>query len=394
MTARELRASAALASIFALRMLGLFMILPVFALHAQGMPGGSDVAMVGLAMGIYGLTQAALHLPLGAASDRFGRKPVIIAGLIMFAAGSFVAAAATSVIGVVIGRAIQGSGAISAAVTAFIADSTRDSQRTKAMAMVGGSIGLTFALSLVAAPALYAAIGMDGLFQLTGVLALAAIVVVAFVVPAPDVVARPHASLRTRLADVALDGDLLRLNFGIFALHAVQMSMFVVVPRWLVERAGLPLPDHWKIYLAVVLLSFVVMTPVIMWGERRGRMKAAFVGAIGLLLVVSGAFLTEPSGLVPMAGLLFAFFTGFNILEAALPSLVSRLAPPDAKGAALGIYNTTQALGLFVGGALGGWLFAHGGAVAVFGMCALLLVIWLGLAAGQRRWPSPRAARG
>lgn len=394
MTARELRASAALASIFALRMLGLFMILPVFALHAQGMPGGTDVAMVGLAMGIYGLTQAALHLPLGAASDRFGRKPVIIAGLIMFAAGSFVAAAATTVVGVVIGRAIQGSGAISAAVTAFIADSTRDSQRTKAMAMVGGSIGLTFALSLVAAPALYAVIGMTGLFQLTGVLALAAIGVVAFVVPAPDVVVRSHASLRTRLADVAFDGDLLRLNFGIFALHAVQMSMFVVVPRWLVERAGLPLPDHWKIYLAVVLLSFVVMTPVIMWGERRGRMKTAFIGAIGLLLAVSAAFLAQPSGLVPMAVLLFAFFTGFNILEAALPSLVSRLAPPDAKGAALGIYNTTQALGLFVGGALGGWLLAHGGAVAVFGMCALLLVIWLGLAASQRRWPSPRAARG
>ena len=392
MTARELRASASLASIFALRMLGLFLILPVFAIHARGLPGGENGALVGLALGIYGLTQAVLQLPFGAASDRFGRKPVIVAGLVLFAAGSFVAAGADTVMQVVVGRAIQGAGAISAAVTAFVADSTRDSQRTKAMAMVGGSIGLMFALSMVIAPALYASIGMRGLFEFTGVLALMAILVTGFVVPAAP--PAPAAARRTPFREVALDGDLLRLNFGIFTLHAVQMAMFLVVPRWLVDRAGIPLAEHWKLYLAVVLLSFLVMMPPMLWGERRGRMRAVFLGSVALLFAVSVMFALQPPGLVPIAGLLFAFFAGFNILEAALPSLVSRQAPTDAKGAALGIYNTTQSLGLFAGGGLGGWVLSRWGGAAVFAMCALLLMVWLGLAAGHRRWPVPRAARG
>ncbi|MFP5461039.1 MAG: MFS transporter, partial [Gammaproteobacteria bacterium] len=260
MTARELRASTSLASIFALRMLGLFLILPVFAVHARGLPGGESAALVGLALGVYGLTQAILHLPFGLASDRFGRKPVIVAGLVLFAAGSFVAAGADTVAGVIVGRAIQGAGAISAAVTAFIADSTRDSQRTKAMAMVGGSIGLTFALSLVLAPALYGAIGMDGIFNATGVLALLAILVVLFLVPpAPPAEQEAPAGGATTLRQVAMDADLLRLNLGIMVLHCVQMAMFVVVPGWLVERAGLPLAQHWQLYLGVVLASFALM---------------------------------------------------------------------------------------------------------------------------------------
>lgn len=393
MTSRELRASSSLASIFALRMLGLFLILPVFAVHARGLPGGDDPALVGLAMGIYGLTQAVLHLPFGLASDRFGRKPVIVAGLLLFAIGSFVAAGADSVAGVVVGRAIQGSGAISAAITAFIADSTRDSQRTKAMAMVGGSIGLTFAISLVLAPALYAAIGMDGLFEATGVLALLAILVAGFVVPpaapAPAAAPGPRASLR----QVALDPDLLRLNLGILVLHCVQMAMFVVVPGWLVERAGLPLQQHWQVYLGVVLLSFVVMIPPLFWSERRGKLRAVFLGAVALLLVVAVLFALQPGGLWPMAGLLLLFFAGFNILEASLPSLVSRLAPADAKGAALGIYNTTQALGLFAGGAVGGWVQSRWGGGTVFVVCAVLLVIWFAAASGQKRWPGRTAAK-
>ena len=396
MSPRELRASATLASIFALRMFGLFLILPVFAVHAHGLPGGQSAALVGLAMGVYGLTQALLHLPFGLASDRLGRKPVIVAGLVLFALGSFIAAGADSVWGVVVGRAVQGAGAISAAITAFIADSTRDSQRTKAMAMVGASIGVTFAVSLVAAPALYAWIGMDGLFELTGVLALLAILVTLFVVPSAEVAGPPPAAAaqsRTRLAEVAREPDLLRLNLGILVLHCVQMAMFVVVPRWLVERVGLPLAEHWKLYLAVILLSFAIMLPPLVWSERRGRMRALFLGAVALLALVSLSFSAQPAGLVPMAGLLLAFFTGFNILEASLPSLVSRLAPPDAKGAALGIYNTMQALGLFAGGALGGWVASRWGGQAVFAMCAGLLVVWLAAAAGHRRWPGARGTR-
>ncbi len=390
MTARELRASTSLASIFALRMLGLFLILPVFAVHARGLPGGESAALVGFALGVYGLTQAVLHLPFGLASDRFGRKPVIVAGLALFAIGSFVAADAQTVAGIAVGRAIQGAGAISAAVTAFIADSTRDSQRTKAMAMVGGSIGITFALSLVLAPAIYAAIGMDGLFDATGLLALAAIAVVLFVVPPAPPAA--EAERATRLRDVALDADLLRLNLGILVLHCVQMAMFVVLPGWLVERAGLPLSQHWQLYLAVVLLSFALMLPPLFWSERRGRLRAVFLGAVALLLMVALLLATQPAGLWPLAGLLLLFFAGFNVLEASLPSLVSRLAPADAKGAALGIYNTTQALGLFAGGAVGGWVQARWGGGAVFGMCAALLVVWLAAALGQRRWPGRAAA--
>jgi predicted MFS family arabinose efflux permease len=394
MTARELRASTTLASLFALRMFGLFLILPVFAVHARGLPGGQSAALVGLAMGVYGLTQALLHLPFGIASDRFGRKPVIVAGLVLFALGSFIAAGADSVWGVVVGRAVQGAGAISAAITAFVADSTRESQRTKAMAMVGASIGVTFAVSLVAAPALYAWIGMDGLFEMTGGLALLAILMTVFVVPPVErsVAAAPPAS-RTRLVDVALEPDLMRLNLGILVLHCVQMAMFVVVPRWLVERVGIPLGEHWKLYLAVVVLSFAIMLPPLFWGERHGHMRRVFLSAVALLVLVALSFSAQPAGLVPMAGLLLAFFTGFNILEASLPSLVSRIAPPDAKGAALGIYNTMQALGLFAGGALGGWVLSRWGGGMVFAMCALLLVVWLAAAIGQRRWPAARGAR-
>ncbi len=416
MTALELRASTSLASLFALRMLGLFLILPVFAVHARGLPGGDQAALVGLAMGIYGLSQALLHLPFGMASDRFGRKPVIVLGLALFAIGSFVAANADSVMGVLIGRAIQGSGAISAAITACIADSTRDSQRTKAMAMVGGSIGLTFAFSLVAAPALYGWIGMDGLFELTGTLAIVAIAVTIFVVPSVPIggwetaeqrgsrqaelghaqADRHKASdprpARARLRQVATDPDLMRLNLGVLVLHCVQMASFVVVPAWLVERGGLELAAHWKLYLSVVLLSFIVMLPPLFWSERRGRLREVFLGSVALLLAVCIGWMTQPGSLVVMAGLLLAFFVGFNVLEASLPSLVSRLAPPSAKGAALGIYNTAQALGVFSGGALGGLIQARMGAGSVFGLCAVLLVVWLAAAIGLKRWPTRETA--
>jgi MFS family permease len=388
MTAREVRASASLASIFALRMLGLFLILPVFAVHARELPGGDNVTLIGLALGIYGLTQACLQIPFGVASDRWGRKPVIIAGLLLFALGSFIAAAATDLTMTIIGRAIQGAGAISAAVTAMIADSTRDEHRTKAMAMVGASIGLTFALSLVAAPPLYAAIGMAGLFALTGVLALAAIAVVAWVVPPAPMHAGTLSDPAARLPwpTVVFDPQLLRLNFGIFALHTVQMAMFVVVPVMLVER-GLPLPHHWWVYLPVVLASFALMLPPIIAAERRGRMRVVFLSSVALLVVVQAGLAAHAPSLAWLVAWLLLFFVGFNILEATLPSLISRMAPPASKGLALGVYNTTQAFGLFVGGALGGWLARHAGATGVFAFAAGAMLLWLAIAWGMRELP-------
>ncbi len=386
MTRAELRASGSLAMVFALRMLGLFLILPVFAVHARGLPGGDQPLLVGLALGMYGLTQAVLQIPYGIASDRLGRKPVIIAGMLVFAAGSFLAAAAPDVMTVLVGRALQGAGAVSAAVTALIADHTRDSQRTKAMAMVGISIGLSFAVSMVAAPLLYSVIGMAGIFSVTGLLALAAVVAV-WRLPSPPAGASPGAVAaveRSGFRDVLANADLLRLNFGVFVLHAVQMAVFVVVPNWLVEGAGLPIDAHWKLYLPVMGASVLLMMPAINWGERRGRVSTVLAAAIGLMLVVVVGLYWHPTGVIPMAILLAAFFAGFNVLEASQPSLVSKLAPPGTRGAALGVYNTTQSLGLFVGGGLGGWALASWGGQAVFAGSGVLLLIWLVLTLRKR----------
>lgn len=388
MSPTEIRASLSLASIFALRMLGMFLILPVFAVHARSLPGGDSATMVGLAMGIYGLTQSFGQIPFGMASDKYGRKPVIVIGLVIFAIGSFIAAASDTLAWVIVGRALQGAGAISAAVTAFIADTTREEHRTKAMAMVGGSIGLTFAVSLIAAPVLYASIGMGGLFALTGILSVLAIGVVLYVVPpAPKMV----VTQRVPFSNVLVNGELMRLNFGVFALHATQMSMFVVVPAALVEYAGLPIADHWKVYLPVVLASFALMLPPVFVGEKQGKMKQVFLGAIALMLAVQlglWLFLSYPAThWLVLVFLLFAFFVSFNILEACQPSLVSRIAPPAAKGSALGVYNTLQALGLFCGGALGGWLKQHTGPSSVFILCAGLTVVWLIIAASMRNLP-------
>jgi MFS family permease len=387
MSGAEVKASAALASIFALRMLGLFLILPVFAEYAHSLNGGQNVAMVGLAMGMYGLAQSFGQIPFGIASDKYGRKPVIVAGLLLFAIGALVAAMAHDVIWVTVGRAIQGAGAISAAVTAFIADSTREEHRTKAMAMVGASIGLTFAVSMVMSPLLFKFIGMSGIFSLTAILALAAIGVLLLVVPtAPMVKAR-----RVPFGEILRHGELMRLNAGVFALHMTQMAMFVVLPAALVQHAGVPLTDHWKIYLPVVLASFVLMLPPVFIGERRGMMKQIFIAAISLLLLVQvglWAALSQP--LTPgwvLVMLLFAFFVAFNILEACQPSLVSRIAPAQAKGTALGVYNTLQSLGLFCGAALGGWLKQYEGAAAVFVLCAAATLTWLIIASNMKNLP-------
>lgn len=387
MTTTEIRASVSLASIFGLRMLGLFLILPVFAVHAKSLPGGDNAMLVGLAMGMYGLTQAIGQIPFGMASDKYGRKPIIIIGLILFAVGSLIAAGSDTVLGVIAGRAVQGAGAVSAAVTALIADSTRDEHRTKAMAAVGASIGLTYALSLVISPLLYQSIGMSGMFLLVAVLSVLAIGVVIFIVPK----APPRLPEKVSFIQVLRDPELLRMNFGVFALHAIQMSMFIVLPGALVQSAGLPLDEHWKIYLPVVLLSFVLMLPPIFLGEKRGKMKQVFVCGIALLLIVEIGLLGAVSQTVLSVSLvvmlLLAFFVAFNILEASQPSLVSRLAPPGARGAALGVYNTMQAVGLFCGGALGGLVAQNFGGPGVFVVGCLLTLAWLIIASSMKSLP-------
>ncbi len=381
MSRTELRASGSLASIFALRMLGLFLVLPVFALEARKYPGGDDPALIGMAMGIYGLTQGLLQIPFGVASDRLGRKRVIIFGLLVFALGSLIAGSADTLTGLLVGRSVQGAGAVSAAVTALLADLTRDNVRTKAMAMVGASIGLMFALSLVVSPVIAAHIGLSGLFVLTAVLALLGIAVVVWGVPAEPVVHKDAA--RGGLRQVLSSPALLRLNKGGLVLHAVQLAMWVAIPAFLVQ-AGLGKDDHWQIYLPAVLGSFVLMGGVFPL-ERRGYLRAVFLSAIALIALVQVALLWVSSGapsIACLAWLLFAFFCGFNVLEATQPSLVSRIASASSRGAAMGVYNTLQSLGFFAGGVMGGQLVKSYGTQGLFLTCAALMVLWLVVA-----WP-------
>jgi MFS family permease len=316
------------------------------------------------------------------ASDRWGRKPVMVIGLVIFAAGSFLAAGAEDIWTTIAGRGLQGAGAISAVVMALAADLTRDQHRVKTMAMIGATIGFSFALSLVAAPALYHWVGMGGLFALTGALALAGIGVLAWLVP--EVPRRaPAARAPNALRNALLDPQLLRLNAGIFVLHLVQMAMFVVVPPLLVA-SGLPLAAHWKIYLPVVLASFALMLPFILHADRRNAGRGVMLGAIVLLIVAEGGLTLSGAHIAPLALLLLAFFCAFNVLEALSPSLVSRVVPAQARGTAIGVYNTAQTLGLFCGGLLGGWVAGRFGPAAVFGGCAALALAWLGIAYGMR----------
>jgi MFS family permease len=389
MSREEVRAGASLAGVYGLRMLGLFFILPVLAVHASQLSGGDDLALVGLALGAYGLAQGILQIPFGIASDRFGRKRVLYAGLLIFAAGSFLGIAATDIWTVIAARILQGAGAISSVAMALAADLTRPQHRTKIMAMIGSTIGLMFALSLVGAPLLYRAIGMGGLFALTGALALGAMWVVHALVPNPPAVAAAEAPGDARAS--LLDPELLRLNAGIFILHIVLYAMFIVVPPLLVD-AGLELAEHWRVYLPAVLVSFVLMIPAILFADRRNRPKPVLLASVALLLAVEAGFFAWRPGLAGVGALLLGFFVAFNVLEAMLPSLVSRVAPAHGRGVAIGVYNTTQTLGVFFGGWLGGWVARQHGAAGVFFACAALAAVWLALAAGMR--PVPRPVNG
>ena len=379
MTPSERRATLGLAGIFGLRMLGMFIVLPVLALYAETLPGGRDHTLVGLALGAYGLTQAVLQIPFGWASDRWGRKPVIVAGLVVFALGSFIAAWAPTIVWTIIGRTVQGAGAISAAVIALTADLTRDSVRSRAMAAIGMTIGATFALSLVIAPALTPLIGVPGIFVMTGVLALGAIALLEFAVPDPDI--RPaRLDTAAQWRSVLADRDLLRLNYGIFALHAALMALFVQVPFMLRDN-GVAASRHWLVYLPVLAASVALMLPALWQTDRPGRGKWVFVGAVAVLFAGQALLATAGASLPATVLALVVFFTAFNLLEATLPSLVSKFAPPAVKGTAAGVYSSVQFLGTFVGAAAGGWLSQWHGPPAVFGFCLVLTALWLAVSA-------------
>lgn len=385
MNALEWRAVFALGALYALRMLGMFMILPVFALYAGELPVPAEPWQIGLAIGVYGLTQALLQIPMGMASDRFGRKPVIVAGMLVFAAGSWLAGATDDIAWIIAGRALQGAGAVSAAVAALLADVTRDAVRTLAMAILGAGMGLAFILALALGPLVAGWIGVDGIFHLTAALALLSLPVLLFGVPKAPALAPQRGSLRAVLADP----QLLRLDIGIFLLHACMTAVFTVVPLAIVQTLGLASAEHWKLYLPVLLLSLAPVFPLIRYAERSGRFKVVFVAVVALLaasLALAAIGHHIPALLVTA---LLLYFIAFNFLEGALPSTISRSAPAAQKGAALGIYSSAQFLGAFVGGVLGGLTLQHGGIGGALAAAVLLPIIWLAVAAGL----SPPAAR-
>ena len=388
MSSGETRAASGLALVFAFRMLGMFMVLPVLATYGMDLAGATP-ALIGLAIGAYGLTQAIFQIPFGVISDRIGRRPVIYLGLIVFALGSVLAANSDSIWGVIAGRILQGAGAISAAVMALLSDLTREQHRTKAMAMIGMTIGLSFAVAMVVGPLLTRAFGLSGLFLATGAMALCGIVIVMFMVP------RSTGTLQHRESGVAKQAllptlrhpDLLRLDLGIFVLHAMLMSSFIALPLALVEKAGLPKEQHWWVYLTALLISFFAMIPFIIYGEKKRKMKRVLLGAVVTLMLTELFFWKFGDSLRALVIGTVVFFTAFNLLEASLPSLISKVSPAGGKGTAMGVYSTSQFLGSALGGILGGWLFQHGGLSVVFLGCAGLAALWLAFAVTMREPP-------
>jgi MFS family permease len=385
MTATERRATLGLAGVYGFRMLGLFLILPVFALFAEEMPGATPL-LTGLAVGIYGLTQALLQIPFGLLSDRIGRKPVILGGLLLFALGSALAATASDIWMVILGRAIQGSGAIAAAVMALAADLTREEQRTKAMATIGMTIGASFMIAMMAGPVLGSLIGVSGIFWLTAVLALVGLGLVGLVVPTPvrSSLHRDAETVPTMVGRVLRTPDLLRLDFGIFALHLVLTALFLAVPLVL-RDLGLAPAQHATLYLPVMLVSIAAMVPFVILAERGGRLKVVFLIAVLGLALAQFALGAQILSFWGFVAALVGFFIAFNLLEAVLPSLVSKVAPVDAKGTAMGVYSTSQFSGAFAGGVIGGWVHQEYGLQSVFFAGAVVSIVWLLLASGMRQ---------
>ena len=383
----EWRISGILSGVYALRMLGLFLVLPVLSLYAAQLAGSQKSLWIGWAMGAYGLTQACLQLPFGMVSDKWGRKKTIYIGMTMFIVGSFIAAAATSIEWLVLARALQGAGAISAVITALMSDLIRDSVRTRAMSMVGMSIGLTFALSLVAAPLLVSVIGMSGLFVLTGVSMMLAMFAVYKYVPDPE---KNTSSNRLPALQIALQPQLWRLNFGIFALHAAQMALFISLP-FLFLQMGIAQEAQWKVYAPMVLFGMVLMVPVIIYGEKKRKLKQTLLFAIGMMVVAQAMLATKHNAVMVMTAALVIYAIAFNVLEAILPSMVAKFAPAEQRGAAMGFYSTAQSIGLFLGGVAGGGLFSRFGFEGVFVFATALMLIWWAIAATGAA-PKPREA--
>lgn len=385
MNTTERRATAGLAVIFGLRMLGLFLILPVFALYGDELTGATP-ALIGLAIGAYGLTQALLQIPFGMLSDRLGRRPVIVAGLLIFALGSVVAAQADTIYGVILGRILQGGGAIAAAVMALAADLTRDTQRTKAMALIGISVGAAFMVALVLGPAIAAGTGLAGVFWATAVFALVAMALLFLLVPAGgEATFRPEVNARAGGLPVVLrHPDLLRLDLGVLLLHLVLTASFVVLPVVLESRLGVLRTDHWMVYVPVLVLSVAGMAVILAVGERRRILHRLLAGVAALLIGAQLLMAGFTDSLIIVLGALWLFFVGFNTLEASLPSLLTRFSPEGFRGTALGVYSTAQFLGAFLGGTLGGLVYGGFGVQGVFLFCAAAAALWLLVALGLR----------
>jgi len=382
----ERKAAQSLALIFSFRMLGLFMILPVFAIYAQNLTG-TTASLIGFALGVYGLTQACLQIPFGMLSDKIGRKPVITAGLLLFAVGSVIAAMSHSIYGVIIGRALQGAGAIGSTIIAFVADLTRESERTKAMAIIGLTIGFSFTLAMAISPILNAWMGVNGIFWLTAVLALFGILVLYTLVPKPTSLSfHRDAELEpARLGQVLKNTELLRLDFGILCLHAILTALFIIVPISLQDLAGVAESRQWMIYLPVLVLSFLCMLPFIIIAEKKQKMKPIFVGAIATLTIAQILLLIGTANEFITAIGLLVFFTAFTLLEASLPSLISKIAPKDSKGTATGVYSCCQFLGIFIGGTVGGWFYSAHNMIGVFIFSIVLALIWLAIASTMKK---------
>ncbi len=388
MERQEFRAAGSLAAVFSVRLLGLFMIYPVFAAYAQHLSGATPY-LIGEALGIYGLSQGLLQIPFGLLSDRFGRKVMIIIGLLLFAIGSAVAASSTSIGGVIVGRVLQGGGAVGSVILALVADLTSEENRTKAMAMVGITIGASFMVALVAGPIAAQFIGVPGIFWLMVVLALVGIGITQFIVPTPRRVRvhRDAEAVPALIGSVLRNRELLRLDFGIFALHAMLTASFLVVPGLLRGTLDLSVHNQWLVYLPVLLVSVAVMVPAIIVAEKHRRMKGVFIAAVAGLVVSQAMLYFGAHNLIVLLAALTVFFSAFNVMEASLPSLITKAAPPDAKGTATGIYSSSQFLGIFVGGVVGGWANQNGGSVGVFALTTAIALIWL-LAAATMAQPS------
>ncbi|NOT11394.1 MAG: MFS transporter [Methylococcaceae bacterium] len=377
MSKPERRATVSLASIYALRMLGLFMIMPVLSLFSEQLTD-STPTLIGWAIGAYGLSQAIFQIPFGLISDRIGRKTIIVIGLLLFAAGSIIAAVSTSIYGVLLGRTIQGSGAIAGPIMALLADLTQEVHRTKAMALIGASIGMSFGIAVTAGPVLAGFIGVHGLFWLIAGFSLMAIAIILFIVPNPQQ-SKKHRDaelIPTQFSQVLKNTDLLRLDYGIFTLHLILSASFVIVPL-LMRDSGLLPADHWKVYLPVFVVSMAAIIPFVILAEKKQKLKGVFIGAIVVLIAADIGLMLSHGTLPGIIAFLGVFFCSFNLLEATLPSLISKTAPADLRGTAMGIYSTAQFLGAGIGGALGGWCYGKFGAGAVFLLCATAALTWL-----------------